>query len=380
MTGTVVAMDPLAGYRSEFTEAARFLNFAAVGPMSRRAINRLDEHVEMLALPDREPVTPLLDRWADAKRLGAELLGTSDECVTYVSSTSHGLFSTAFALAGGNVVIPANEFPANIYPWLRASDLGRYELRRVPIPDGRVTPERVARAVDAETRAVAVSAVGYTTGYRVDLASIREVAGDALVVVDAVQALGALRVDMSHADVVVAGSQKWMRAGVGSAILAVSERMLERHEPVLTGWIGVDDPFGIDAAPHAPLASADRYAMGSSPLMAVGAWRGALEVTIETGIDAIEAAVLERADIFEAALSMPGVELVQPGRLGNERSSIISFRTPGHDVRVVAKHLAQDGFVITQREGSDVIRIAPHATTPLTSAEDLASKIRASLT
>lgn len=330
----------------------------------------------MLSSPDTEPVTPLLAAWEDAKELGARLLETDADHITFVSSTSHGLFSTAFGLASGNVVVPANEFPANVYPWLRAEQAGRIELRRVPVPDGRVTFESLRDAVDRDTRAIAVSAVGFTTGYRADLAALRDLAGDALLVVDAVQALGALRVDLSHADVVVAGSQKWMRCGIGSAILGVSDRMLERYEPLLTGWIGVDDMFGDAPAPHPPQAAAERYAMGSSPLMAVGAWRGALEVTLEAGIDTIEREILARADAFESALTMPGVEFVQPGRVGHERSSIISFRTPERDIADVGQTLADEGYVLTQRDGTDNIRISPHATTPLATADELGSHLR----
>ncbi len=372
-------MDALTAYRREFDESPRFLNHAAVGPLSRRARSRLQEHVDLLSLPDREPVTDLLAKWEEAKKLGAQLLATTPEHVSFVSSTSHGLFSAAFGLAGGNVVVPANEFPANLYPWLRAEQAGLIELRLVPIPDGRVTPDVLRPAVDDDTVAVSVSAVGFLTGYRADLAALRELAGDALLIVDAVQALGALRVELTEADLVVAGSQKWMRAGIGSAIVAASDRLLERHRPLLTGWIGVEDIFGPDPIPHAPQSSAERFALGSSPLLAVGSWRGALEVTLEAGIGAIEAAVLERAGVFEAAVDQPGVELVQPGRRPNERSSIISFRVPGRDPAQVAQALVGDGFVLTHRDGSDTIRIAPHATTPLATAGDVADSLKRAL-
>jgi selenocysteine lyase/cysteine desulfurase len=370
-----MAADPLINYRSEFSESGRFINFASVGPLSDRAIRRLEEHVAILARPDREPVSDLLAAWSDAKELGARLLETDADHVTFVGSTSHGLFAAAFGLVGGNVVVPANEFPANLYPWIRAAEAGRIDLRQVPVPDGRLTAERIATALDRETVAVAVSAVGYATGYRADLAALRDVCGDALLVVDAVQALGALRVDMSTADLVVAGSQKWMRCGFGSGIAAVSDRFLDRYQPTLTGWTGVDDMFGPAPAPHPARPSAERLAMGSSPYMAVGAWRGSLEITLDAGVGAIEQAVLERAHRFEEAVAAAGVELLQPGRTDPEMSSIVSFRTPGADVAQVARRLTDDGFVITHRPGSDLIRVSPHATTPLATADALRASL-----
>ena len=371
--------DALAQYRAEFTESERFINFASVGPMSKRAVERLENHATILSRPDREPVTDLLAAWQDAKELGARLLATDPDNVTYLSSTSHGLFATAFGLGGGNVVVPENEFPANLYPWIRAAELGRIELRKVPVPDGRVTPERISSAVDSETAAVALSAVGYATGFRADLPAIRAVCGDALFVVDAVQALGAVHVDMTHADLLVAGSQKWMRAGFGSAIAAVSDRFLERCEPTLIGWTGVEDMFGAEPAPHAPRPGADRLAMGSSPYLVVGAWRGALEVVLGAGIEAIEAAVLERARAFDDAVKVPGAVAVLSGRSDAELSSIVSIRTPEHDPAGVAAELAGEGFVVTHRPGSGVIRFSPHATTPLSTADALAVALGAAL-
>lgn len=379
LPATVRGMLGLDAYCNEFDESPRFLDHAAVGPLSRRARSTLQEHVELLSMPDQAPVPGLLAKWEDAKALGARLLATTPEHVTFVSSTSHGLFAAAFGLSGGNVVVPSNEFPANQYPWLRAEQAGLIELRRVPIRDGRVTPDALRPAIDRDTQAVAVSAVGFLSGYRVDLAGLRELVGDALLVVDAVQALGALRVELTHADLVVAGSQKWMRAGIGSAIVAASDRLLERHRPLLTGWVGVEDMYGSGPIPHPSQASAGRFALGSSPLLAVGTWRGALEVTLEAGIDAIEDAVLARAEAFEAAVDQPGVELVQPGRKGSERSSIISFRVPGRDPARVAAALTADGFVFTHREGTDTIRVAPHATTPLTTATDLGDSLKRAL-
>lgn len=352
------------------------MNFAGIGPMSRRAVAGLEEHIAMLTVGDDSCIELLLDAWQHAKELGAELLGIDADHVTFPSSTSHGLFSTAFGLSGGNAVVPANEFPANLYPWIRAEQMGRFELRRVPVPDGRVTVDCLRAAVDRDTVAVAVSAVGYTTGYRADLAALREMAGEALLVVDAVQALGALGVDMSHADVVTAGSQKWMRAGIGSAIIGVSDRMLERYQPALTGWTGVEEMFGPAPAPHEPLPSAERLAMGSPPLMAVGAWRGALSLTLEAGIANIERSVLTRAEAFRDALAGTGVEFVLPDPDRSELSSILSFTTPGHDIADVAASLDAEGFVLTYRPEEGVIRVSPHATTPLESADDLGEALR----
>ncbi len=284
----------LGEYQSEFTENDRYLNFAGIGPMSKRALARLNEYGEMMTVSDESPVLGLMDGLAEAQRLGAELLGTDASHVTFPSSTSHGLFVVAFGLSGGNVVVPANEFPANLYPWVRASELGLIELRLIDVPDGRITADLLAPHIDADTSAVAISAIGYSSGYRADLDSIREVCRDSLFVIDSVQASGAWPVEMGHGDVVVTGSQKWMRAGVGTALAGFSDRALERLGTTLTGWIAVEDMFGPAPAPHPALSDAAKFAMGSPSFLSVGALLGSLEVTLEAGIETIEAAMVER--------------------------------------------------------------------------------------
>ncbi len=55
---------------------------------------------------------------------------------------------------------------------------------------------------------------------------------------DAIQAFGVARMAWDAADVVVAGGQKWLRAGWATGFAALSDRALESLEPVLTGWTG----------------------------------------------------------------------------------------------------------------------------------------------
>ena len=55
---------------------------------------------------------------------------------------------------------------------------------------GYVTPERVAEALTPEITTVSVSAVDFRTGYRADLAALRDAVGDRLLVVDGIQGFG----------------------------------------------------------------------------------------------------------------------------------------------------------------------------------------------
>jgi selenocysteine lyase/cysteine desulfurase len=364
-----VAGVQLDAYRAEFTAGPRYLNFAGIGPMSNRAMARIAEHAAVLMPTDEKPIPRLLELLEESRRIGGMLLRTDAEHVMYASSTSHGLFSVAFGLRPGNVVVPANEFPANKYPWIRAAEAGHGEVRLVDLPDGRLTPEALRPYVDGETRAVALSAISYSTGFRADLEAIRSVCGDALLVVDTVQASGAWDVTMDHVDVAVVGPQKWMRAGLGAALVGYSSRALEQIAPTLGGWTGVEDMFGPAPVPHPVLSDAARYGMGSAPFVAMGGMRGSIEVTLEAGLPAIEAAMAERVTVFEEALLAAGAQLGGRGFGAGEKSTIFTFSMPGHSTSAVMAMLDAEGFVVEERDG--LTRVSPHATTPLETADDL---------
>ncbi|MXZ67562.1 MAG: aminotransferase class V-fold PLP-dependent enzyme [Acidimicrobiia bacterium] len=349
-------------FLDQFDEPFGFMDFASIGAMSIPARAGIGEMADAMSGSRGKLVPLVMERVQTARRLGARLVGVPTEQVTTVPSTSAGLFAVAFGLAGGSVVVPETEFPANLYPWVRAAEAGRIDLRTFPVPEGRLTADLVARAVDARTTAVSLSHVDYRTGYRCDLPAIREAAGNALLVVDAVQGLGALRFSMEHVDVMVAGGHKWLRAGGGAGLLAVSERALERLRPTLTGWLGVGDPFDTSAPlPHPPLEGADRFVMGSAGFTAVAALCESLRVLQTVAMDDVEAAVLARSRAVEEEARRAGARVLSPWLNDDERSGIVSFTPAGGPSEDAYARLVGEGFSLTERNG--MLRVAPHAST-----------------
>ena len=349
-------------FLDQYDEPFGFMDFAAIGAMSIPARRRLSEMSEAMSGRHGKLIPMVMGEIETASRLTAELIGTSPERVAIIPNTSTGLFSVAFGLPPGSVVVPETEFAANLYPWVRAGESGRIEPRMVEVPGGRLTAGLVARAVDGSTVAVTVSHVDYRTGFRCDLEAIREAAGDALLVVDAVQALGAVQFSMEQADVVVAGGHKWLRSGGGVGLMAVSDRALERLSPTLVGWPGVLDPFDTRTPiPHAPIESSRRFAIGSPPFTSVAALRGSLEALGAASMEAVEGEVIARSRAVEEEARRAGAELVCPRRSDSERSGIVSFRPAGEPSAETYERLTASGFAVTERDG--LLRVAPYATT-----------------
>lgn len=364
-------------YLAEFGEQDGYLNFASVGPPSRSARNAAGDLLDEVALGDQAATQIIGPAYQKARREIAHALGVEDELATSVPSTSAGIMQIAFGLigSGGNIVVPAHEFPANRYPWLRAEAVGGPKVRAVEIADGRVDRAALADAIDGDTRVVAVSLVDYMTGFRVNVDAIIEAAGDALVLVDGIQGLGAVDAGLGGADVFVAGGQKWLRAGFSAGVMAVSPRVFDRLEPTLTGWWSVEDGFAFEVPPpHPALATADRFLEGSPNLLGAVASAAAFDVVDAGGMNEIEAAVLERSGaIVDLARSL-GAEVITPWRSDAERAGIVTFRLAGVSATDAVESLAVAGFVVSERNGW--IRVSPHATTPMRVIEAFGDAVR----
>ncbi len=353
-------------YLAEFEEADGYLNFASVGPPSKSARNAACDLHAVVASGEGSAVATAGAAYEEATETISRVLGVPGGRATSVPTTSSGIMQAAFGLlgAGGNVVVAAHEFPANLYPWLRAQAVGGPEVRMVEVPDRRVGPAALAPAIDADTRLVALSLVDYMTGYRADVEAIVAAAGDALVLVDGIQGLGAVRAGLGGADIFVAGGQKWLRAGFSTGVMAVSDRALDRLAPTLSGWWSVEDNHAFEIPPmHEIVGTADRFVEGSPNLPGAVAAAAALEIVEREGIAAIEHAVLERSGaVIDIARSL-GAEIIAPWASDAERAGIVTFRIDGLPAAEAVARLDGQGFVVSERNGW--IRVSPHATTPL---------------
>jgi selenocysteine lyase/cysteine desulfurase len=347
-----------AAYLSAFAEDEGHLDFARVGPPSRAVVAAGTAALTAVAEAGPGTVDELMGAEARALDAAARLTGFAREGVVYTPSTSAGLFQVAFALSGTVLVSPA-EFPANLYPWWRAASAGR--LRVAELPPGPVTPHAVRAALqDVDATAVVLSAVDFATGYRADLTGLREVVGDRLLVVDAIQGLGAVEADWTAADVLVAGGQKWLRSGWGTGVLAVSDRALARLDPLLAGWTAVEEPTRYDGAEHALAAGAARFATTNSSPVAQAGLAAGLDLLETVGVPWVAGRIAARVDELLAVLDRPGV-VVTSSRAPGDRAGIVAFRVPGASGADLHAALGRAGVTCTRH--GDRVRLSVHATT-----------------
>lgn len=370
--------DAQRAYLAQFSEDAGYLDHARVGPVSAAVADAGSSAYAALGRAGGGTVDAMMTAEDDALGRAAVLLGVRREQVVFTPSTSAGLFQAAFALprpaTGGalpRVVVSAGEFPANLYPWWRAAQAGLVAVDE--LAPGPVTAEVVRAAVGADTAAVAVSAVDYTTGYRADLPVLREAAGHALLVVDAIQGLGVVDQDWSAGDVVVAGGQKWLRSGWSTGVIACSHRALDRLEPLLAGWTGVEAPTRYDRLPHALAPGASRLSETNTSPVAQAAFAAGLSVLGGVGVGWVQARVAQRVDEVIDVLDAAGASLASP-RKHERRAGIVSFSVPGRSGSDLHAELARSGVTCTRH--GERVRLAVHATTTTEAVERVKAALR----
>jgi selenocysteine lyase/cysteine desulfurase len=343
-------------WREQFGESPGYLDFARVGPPSRAVVEESAALLGRVASAGMSTVDDLMACDDRARAAVARLCGAVAERVVLLPHTSQGLFQAAFSVPAGEVLVSASEFPANTYPWARAERAGRLTVRWLRVP--AVTPEVVAAALTTDTTVVSVSAVDFRTGYRADLAALREVVGDRLLVVDGIQGVGVVDEPWEVADVLVCGGQKWLRAGWGTGFAVLSERALARLEPLISGWTGAADPGLFDDEIHEIAPDARSWSVSNLSPVNAGALARALELVEEIGPAVVAGRITDRVAELDEVLRSAGAEVVSAT---DRRAGILAFRLPGHTAAEVATALADVEVVATVRP--DQVRLSPHAST-----------------
>lgn len=355
----------LAGYAEHFEEPEGYLDFARYGPPSTDVRAATADALAASARADQDTVNTLMRADRRARASAARLAGSDPDHTVLLPNASTGLFHAAFGLPGGTVLVPAADFPANHYPWRRSAALGRAVPRRLgpDAPGGApgISPDAVRAALTDDVVAVSVSAVDFRTGLRADLAGLREVIGpDRLLIVDAIQGFGVAELPWQAADVVVTGGQKWLRASWSTGFAVLSDRALERLEPTLTGWSGVEDVADFDDREHPPAPGAARWSITNLSPVAAAALEAALALVESATVPAIEAHIRARVDELIDTVRSCGGEVRSPVDPA-DRAGIVSFSLPGTDPADVATAL--HAFGVTPSVRSAAVRLSAHAST-----------------
>jgi cysteine desulfurase/selenocysteine lyase len=245
----------VSNVRSLFPALPRFayLNAAAASPLAAPVADVAKEYLEDMVMNGDLHWPQWLKQKEDLRARLARFIGGKVEEVAFTQSTSMGFSIVGRLLKArgiDTVVTLEGEFPSTTVPLLHAG----LRLRVVrPRPDGSYPVSDIEAACGPEVGAIAVSAVLYASGYRINLAqlaSMCRVKGLPLAL-NVAQALGQIPLDVGRlgVDFLCGTSHKWMFGGYGTGIFWAKDDWHDASHYPMAGWLSVRDDQLWDAFP-----------------------------------------------------------------------------------------------------------------------------------
>lgn len=227
----------------EIPDEVAYLNCAYMSPLTRAVREAGEQGVARKAQPWRVRPSDFFEETETARSLFAELIGADVEGVAIVPAASYGIGVAAANLpvrAGQRIVVLAEQFPSNVYPWQDVTARAGAEVVTVARPADYDWTRAVLDAIDERVAVVAVPQCHWTDGGLVDLVRVGERARavGAALVVDATQSAGAYPLDVVQVqpDFIVAASYKWLLGPYSLGFLYVAPQHRDGR-PLEFNWI-----------------------------------------------------------------------------------------------------------------------------------------------
>lgn len=353
--------------REEFPWADHriYLDHASLGPLPARSLRAINEFnarrsIPWQVVPDDFSVIP-----GAARATAAQLINADVEEIGLVQTASLGLALAAHALpfAEGDLIVASDkEFPSNIYPWKLLKERG-VGLEIVSCtPEGWPDEASLLRQLaDPRVKAIAVSAVQFATGYRVDLArlSAETRKRHKYLIVDAIQAVGVHPIDVKAipVDILVCASQKWLLGPWGAGFIYARKGLIPSLTPTVASWLGYsesDDLTRLTSYAGEYRPNARRFEISGHALQDLVGYTTSAKLLLELGIPAIAAHVRSiHAPVIEAARKK-GIVVATPQ--DGRNAGTLALR-PAEPAATHAR-LREGGVHCSVREG--VVRLSPH--------------------
>ena len=346
---------------SGYTDEPGYFDFAKWGPISRPVVEEERALVDVQARARFGSEVALTEQAGRVRRAVSAVVGFPADQVVFQPDTSSGLVHTLFGLTG-QVLMSPRDYPSGPVAATRAAAAMRVlEPVWMDLDHDVVTPAVVQRHLTDRVTAVAVSLVDYRTGYLVDLEGIRQVIGDRLLIVDAIQGFGVVDAPYGVADVIASGGQKWVRAGWGTGFLALSERASATLTPVFSGVAGTELRLGgsyHETLPTLPGAAA--FQITNPDPIAQARFSTALEGIVSVGVAAISREIADRASRLIDIADEFALPVVSP-RDEAERAGIVVLEPSPEQMTPLTAALLNHGVTATVRDTT--VRLSVHLST-----------------
>ena len=341
------SQDPLASYREHFVipdPNLIYLDGNSLGMMPKAAQEMAHQVVnEQWGL---DLIRGWNKGWWDAPaRVGdkiGRIIGAAAGQTLVADTVSVNLFKLATAALTlqpnrTRIITDTFNFPSDLYvlQGIRQNLGGRHEITLIGALDNDITPDldQLESAIDEDTALIMLSHVTFKSGYIYDMQAITELAHQkgALVLWDLSHSVGSIPVELDacNADLAIGCTYKYLNGGPGApAFLYVNKNIQEKLSSPIWGWWGQKNPFDFDLR-YEPAPGAQRFLVGTQPMISLLTMEAALEPTLQAGMDALRTKSMLMTDyasfLTDELMAPLGFFLGSP-RDSAKRGSHISIR------------------------------------------------------
>ncbi len=331
-----------------------YLNTAATGIVDQ---NNIQDSIDYLQKITVDPMGRFMEFFNEERNILREragaLLGTDPDNIAFTANFSASQNEIAASLEGKkkNVLLYRDDYPSLRMPFERRD----FHITYIDSTDGFTIDlnelEDIIKKENIEI--LPISHVQFLSGYAIDIPRLSEICARNNVhcILDITQSCGALPISFSWPgiDVMISSSYKWLRAGHGAALMAVSPEFIEQFPPVGPGFGSMtmsEDGWYYQA-------SAKGYEPGHPNVAILLLLSNALNSAMQYGLESIKS---ENDTLINYLIN--GIHASQYDLLGTQdltdRLHILCVEMP----QEVHEQLTQMGFSTTWRKG--FMRISPH--------------------
>ena len=368
-----------------------YLNCAYMSPLHRAVEEAGIEGMRRKRSPYEITPADFFEESDDLRKAFVTLIGGSDAArVAIVPAVSYGITVAVRNLdpaPGSRIVILAEQFPSNVYPWRRLAAERGLDLVTVGPPDtggsrGEAWNEALLTAIGDDVAAVAVPHFHWIDGTRLDLEEVgrRCRAVGAALVIDGTQSVGATPFDVEavQPDALVCGGYKWLLGPYGIGLAWYGPRF-DDGQPLEETWasrVGSEDFRRVAEYRDDYRPGAARYDVGErSDFIAIPMQLAAIRRILEWKPERIEAycGTISAPAIREAASL--GVTIDDDAWRGRH---LFGLRLPeGIDASALGPELERRRVSVSLR--GSAVRVAPHLYNGADDFDALLEAIRATL-
>ena len=334
------------------TAAGIYLNAAAVGPLpaeTHRAMAEQADRELRVGRASPDDFLELGERMDEARGVIAAVARADPASIVLTHSTSEAMDVATRAIdwrPGDRAVVGRLDRAGALGALPSLPDRLGIELVEAGVGDDGGDEEHVLAAFDAAivpgTRLVSIGHVDWTTGRRLPIGRIAELAHarGALIAVDGSQAIGAIPVDVTRAavDFYAIPAHKWLLGPEGMAALYVAP------------GVAVGDPSGQASASR----QSELSGFGRAPV--VGMARSIAWLSMYVGLEWVHdrGSTLARS-LADRLAAIPGVEVLTPS---GAMATLVVFRVAGWSAEGALDEVSRRSFAIFQTVPGDALRVA----------------------